>query len=255
MKAAPSFKPSLLKALSAAFFSILMSQAHSDELFSQFFGFGDSLSDIGNLKIPFKGMEVPLIFTDKTVTLQNVASTLKLQLRPSMDGGNDYAVAGNTSKEILLSVASDTPYTPDDPKAWVQAQKQNTFFMKYQGLADRKAIYLLMGGGNDVKDIVNKSRTPLHVSQTLIESVNALHNFGARYIIILNVPDVGETPGGENLLKDSRAQLTLASNQINDALLKELHKSQANILFLNLNGLLKEISQNPASFGFVDLTP
>ncbi|KEQ18240.1 hypothetical protein GZ78_11975 [Endozoicomonas numazuensis] len=233
----------------------MISQAHSDELFSQIFGFGDSLSDIGNLKAPVMGMEVPLIFTDKTVTFQNVSSTLKLNLRPSVDGGNDYAVAGNTSKEILLSVTSDTPYTPNANQAFIQAQKQNTFFMKYQGQADRKALYLLMGGGNDVKDIVNKSRTPLHAAQNLIESANALHNFGARYIIITNVPDVGETPGGENLLKDSRAQLNLASNQINSALLNNLHKSQANMLFLNLNGLVKEVSQNPASFGFVDLPP
>ncbi len=255
MKSAFPFKPSSLKNFSAVFLTLLISQAHSDELYSNFFGFGDSLSDIGNLKMSYKGMEIPLIFTDKTVTYQNVASTLRLKLLPSMSGGNDFAVAGNTSKEILSSITSDSPYTPEDPKPWIQAQKQNTFFMRYRGQADRKAIYMMMGGGNDVKDVVNKTRTPLHVSQELIKSVNALHDYGARYILILNVPDVGETPGGEVFLNDSRAQLTLASNQINDALLAEIHKSEANILLFDLNGLLREVSRNPASFGFVDLIP
>ncbi len=106
MKAVPFLKPSYRKVLSAAALSLTLSPVNANELYSQFFSFGDSISDTGNLKIPFSGRLFPLTFSDKTLYNQNIAGTMRLDLSPSVTGGNNFAVSGNSSEEILLSITS-----------------------------------------------------------------------------------------------------------------------------------------------------
>ncbi|WP_257281558.1 autotransporter domain-containing protein [Endozoicomonas sp. ISHI1] len=254
MKAVPFLKPSYRKVLSAAALSLTLSPVNANELYSQFFSFGDSISDTGNLKIPFSGRLFPLTFSDKTLYNQNIAGTMRLDLSPSVTGGNNFAVSGNSSEEILLSITSDSPYTPLNPEQFFQAQKQNTFFMRNQGQADKKAMYMVLGGSNDVVFVVHQLRTPREVAQNMVGSVNALQSYGARYIVLLNVPNLGETPGGERELSGTRDQLSMASKAIDDAVLTELQKSSANIFYMNLSGLVTEVSDNAAAFGFIDLS-
>ncbi|WP_252178163.1 autotransporter domain-containing protein [Endozoicomonas sp. 4G] len=232
----------------------MLSPVQANELYSQFYSFGDSISDTGNLKIDYHGRKVPLKFSDKTLYNQNVAGTMGFNLRPSMDGGNNFAVSGNSSEEILLSVTSDKPYTPLNLEIF-KSQKQNTFFMRNHGQADKKAMYMILGGSNDVEFERLGLRTPLQVARNLIASVNALHSYGARYIFMLNVPNLGETPGGEKLLADKRSAIRTYSKDIDSSVLKELKNSNANVFYMNLYGLLKEVSDNPAAYGLVNLPP
>ncbi|WOG28530.1 autotransporter domain-containing protein [Endozoicomonas sp. 8E] len=253
MKAVPFLSPSCRKVLSIAAFSLILSPVKANELYSQFYSFGDSISDTGNLKVPYAGRLVPLKFSDKTLYNQNIAGTMGFDFRPSMDGGNNFSVSGNSSEEILLSVTSDTPYVPLNLD-FFKNQKQDSFFMRSHGQADKKAMYMILGGSNDVEFVTNDARTPLKAAQDLTGAANALHSYGARYIIMLNVPNLGETPGGEHLLGGTRDRLRMVSKAIDDAVLAEVQKSTANILYLSLYGLVKEVSGNPAAFGFVDLS-
>lgn len=232
----------LALAISTALFPSL---SQSDTLFNSAYTFGDSLSDTGNLG---------LRFSDGNVTVENVAHTLGLQMTPSQDGGNNFAVGGNTGEEIYLSVTSATTYPPDGP-----GDDQSTYFMRTQGKADPKALYMVIGGGNDAKYVVKKvtdpdKRTPLSVAEKLVGSANALGGYGAKYIIMLNTPDVGDTPGGPGYLDGSAIELTAASVAINKNTKDLVEKSPHNILLLNLNRLFQEVQRDPAAYGFVNLT-
>ncbi|WP_062263360.1 autotransporter domain-containing protein [Endozoicomonas arenosclerae] len=237
------FNASGLKVLTFAVASTMATTTlASNPLYKSAYSFGDSLSDTGNLG---------LVFSDKTVAVQNVAAALVYPMEPSMKGGNNFAVGGNTGKEIHASVTSPEPYEPDSPNK----TPQSTYFMRYGATANKNALYMIIGGGNDAKYVASEDRTPLQVARNIVGSANALGSFGAKYIILLNVPDVGDTPGGPSYLDHPANQLTKASIAMNINIKAQVEASNENILLLNLNRLFQEVQRDPASYGFKDLPP
>ena len=240
MKDVLPFNASGLKVIALAIAGVMSSTAiAANPLYKAAYSFGDSLSDTGNLG---------LVFSDKTVAVENVAAALGYPMIPSMKGGNNFAVGGTTGKEIYASVTSPTPYMPDGP-----GEAQNTYFMRYGGSANKNALYMLIGGGNDAKYIVSGARSLSEVATNLVNSAKSLSGYGARYIIMLNVPDVGDTPGGPNYLEGTAPQLTAASIAMNTNIKTQIESASDNILLLNLNRLFQEVQKAPATYGFKDL--
>jgi len=81
---------------------------------------------------------------------------------------------------------------------------------------------------------------------------------GAEKLIVVNLPDLGKTPGGAANPNQSAGltQLSTAHNQALRASLQTLAQSQpnVNIIPIDINELLNEVIADPARFGFTNVT-
>lgn len=114
--------------------------------------------------------------------------------------------------------------------------------------ADPNALYYLTGGGNDfLQGRITSEATARAAAGRLIDSVDALNQAGARYIMVWLLPDLGKTPAAISLgLQGAGTQL---SAYFNDELVKQLATSGANVIPLNVPGMLGEVLANPGAYG------
>jgi phospholipase/lecithinase/hemolysin len=165
--------------------------------------FGDSLSDNGNLAALF-GTTFPNppsynnSFTNGPVAVQLLAQSLGLSLNPSLwttspiaPAGTNYAVAGATSAE-----------DPAGGSAGIDLPDQVTAYNVYaSGAADPNALYVIMIGGNDVRDAAlsgvgepgEENAIDAGVEAEKV-AISTLSGEGAKNFLIMNVPNVGLIP-------------------------------------------------------------
>jgi phospholipase/lecithinase/hemolysin len=161
--------------------------------------FGDSLSDNGNLAALF-GTTFPNppsynnSFTNGPVAVQLLAQSLGLSLNPSLwttspiaPAGTNYAVAGATSAE-----------DPAGGESGIDLPDQVTAYNVYaSGAADPNALYVVMIGGNDVRDAAKAGTGDAAIDDGVAAedaAIEALSGEGAKNFLIVNVPNVGLIP-------------------------------------------------------------
>ncbi len=88
----------------------------------------------------------------------------------------------------------------------------------------------------------------------LATQIAVLHAAGAQYIIVWNVPDIGNTPYGRSVGPAGAAQLTATSQLYNSTLFAALNATGVPTIRFNAFGLLNEISANPGLYGFSNAT-
>ena len=169
--------------------------------YSDLFVFGDSLSDTGNLSIATGGAQPPAgqpyyngRFSDGPIWIDYLAAGLGLPLgaMPSLAGGHDYAFAGartgtsGSPPGVLAQVAG----------MWAPAH----------AVADPGALYVVVGGGNDMRDARTAYTTNSAADQAgrqaaaqaavnnLYNSLAVLAAHGAKHVLIADLPDLGLTP-------------------------------------------------------------
>lgn len=173
--------------------------------------FGDSLSDIGN------GGR----FSDGPIWVERMAESLDLPpLRPSSQGGGDYAVAGARSQ-------GETPMGIREQVA--------SYLKSNEGKADADALYVLFGGANDVlaAGCTGDHDQAMRVAaETMAASVHTLINAGARNVLIANLPDIGAAPGIQSKGKDCAVRTQELTSVFNKALAHDL-----DALELDTNGV------------------
>ncbi|MCQ4313254.1 autotransporter domain-containing protein [Pseudomonas stutzeri] len=245
--------------------------------FSQFVNFGDSLSDAGNFPdlasplqngLPTGGLR----FTNRTgptyapnnteyagqVVTQVLADRLGLQSLPSTPllpalltgnpDGTNYAVGGYRSDQILDSlndrsiVDTGTGLSRSRPGYLVENPQ-----------VDPNGLYYLNGGANDIFQLVEgTSPIPITMAQSaanMVAAVGALQAAGARYIVISDLPDVGNTPLG-NSLPGFSTVLNDLSDTFNAELSAGLQAQGGNYVLLNNRLLLSEVRADLARYGF-----
>jgi outer membrane lipase/esterase len=172
-------------------------------------------------------------------------------------------------------------YVPDDNFA-VAGATTGTFNVndgfagkEYPGLLDEvasfeslgsvsepgRALYVVEAGANDFSVALATGTSPATliangVSNT-VTAIQQLWGCGARFILVMNVPDLGVTPmarglgeGGPLML----SQLSAAYNQTLD--LAREHLAQAGIPTIRLDAfaVLDEMANAPAAYGFTNVT-
>lgn len=218
--------------------------------FSNFYVFGDSLSDIGNHLAQNNGQP----YTNKGALLwdQHLANDLDLHLRPSNQGGTDYANAGAESGVV----------SPMGSKPMLAQVAE--FLAQHNYHVDSKGLYSIWIGGNDLPDafaqnfMIPQSAITGTISN-IIYAVNQLHNAGAKYIIVPNLPDLGKIPLAIEMNKllpffHITKQFTQASIAFNNQLLNRLNHIGFDVIQIDIIDMMKEIEQNPARFGFTNTT-
>ncbi len=224
--------------------------------FSSLVVFGDSLSDTGNLSIAtggaLPGTAQPYAagrYSDGPLWVETLASGLGLtgEASPYLAGGNNYAYAGaRTGTDpsppgVLAQVAG----------IWGGAAAPNPF------LADPNALYVVVAGGNDMRDartLLDDAGRQAAVGTAISNLSNAIAYLaasGARNVLISTLPDLGATP--EAALLGLQAVSTDVSNQFN-ALVPALFAlegvfSNLNIELLDMAGIAANVRANPGDFG------
>jgi len=124
-------------------------------------------------------------------------------------------------------------------------------------------LYALWGGGNDIlfqleaaaTGAVTPAQAQANVAASavaLVQQVGVLQASGARNNVVMNLPDIGRSPGGT--ASGQSAQLSAISNLFNSTLIGGLDALGGSTIRVNTFGLFNEMLANPAAFGFANVT-
>ncbi len=232
-------RPTVCGLLFLSLFILLIGRANA---YSSLYAFGDSLSDTGNV---FAASSFPLPpyfngrFSNGPVWVETLASNLGLSASPSLLGGTNYAFGGATTG---TPPGSSTPTLTDQMGLYLTATG---------GVADPNALYVVFGGGNDVRD-QDVSSSVSNISNI----VTTLAGAGATTFLIPNLPDIGKTPEAlvDPAVSAGATALSAMFNTQLDVEIDNLRSSLgANIFELDTFGFLNGIIANPASAGITNV--
>ncbi|MDH4022406.1 MAG: SGNH/GDSL hydrolase family protein [Gammaproteobacteria bacterium] len=192
---------SFVAALFVALFSVQASA------YSAMYVFGDSLSDTGNVFLATGGTTPPAPyfagrFSNGPVWVETLSANLGLgAVAPSLLGGKNYAWGGAVTGPTLTSVV---------PTLTQQAAQ---YLGNVGGVADANALYVVWGGGNDVR-AGNVTNTVANLSAI----ITSLAGAGATNFLVPNLPNVGLTPDAIAAGPAAVAGATFLSNLVNTQL-------------------------------------
>jgi outer membrane lipase/esterase len=176
--------------LAAAAVAAMLAAPASALAFSNAYFFGDSLSDTGNI-YAFTGFSQPPApyfngrFSNGPVWVEHLAAGIgkPTASTASLLGGNNFAwggarTGGGTIPSLLVQVGGFTNAIP---------------------AADPNALYVLVAGGNDMRDA--RSGDPDLIDDVAVSATNNLKTAvgllaakGAKNVLLANLPDLGQTP-------------------------------------------------------------
>lgn len=222
---------------------------------SEIFVFGDSLSDTGNSFKLTQGAIPPATFffngrtSNGPLALEILAArNPTLALNPL----NNFAFVGartgtgNSNEDDLGGV--DLPGLRDQIEAFKIGIGA--------GKADENGLYTIWAGPNDFLDFLGGSTSEdpaVLVAQgaaNLTYAATTLNSLGAQQIVLPNMGDLGQLPFSRGF----QAEATAISKAFNAAVALELGNLKFDVTEVDLFATTQEISQNPAKFGFTNVT-
>ncbi len=246
----------LRRGLAVVLLSIAMSMSTASHAtsYTDLVVFGDSLSDSGNIFDLFGGLFGPDDpytqgrFTSPytngdagLVWVEHLAGYMGLSLDNSLAGGTNYAYGGARATEVATDLV---PSLPD---------QLGSYFVDTSGVADADALYVVFGGGNDVRD------NDIALSVASISGIiSDLAAAGAVSFFVPSLPDIGLTPETQAGLAPggSAAVISAAAAQFNSDLAAELVLLESslglNIITFDLFGLFNDILTDPSAFGITN---
>ncbi|HSC97709.1 MAG TPA: autotransporter domain-containing protein [Casimicrobiaceae bacterium] len=247
---------SLRVSLVASALAAALSAGDASAQFTNIYFFGDSLTDAGSFR-PVLPPGTGLFTTNPgPIWAQVLAARYGLTAIPANQGGTDFA-QGGARVTGLPGVPATLPTGTATPIATQVSQ------LTARGPLDSGALYALWGGGNDIlfqleaaaTGAVTPAQAQANVAASavaLVQQVGVLQASGARNIVVMNLPDIGRSPGGT--ASGQSAQLSAISNLFNSTLIAGLDTLGGSTIRVNTFGLFNEMLANPAAFGFVNAT-
>lgn len=215
--------------------------------FSQIYVFGDSLSDTGNsLKATGVPPSPPYFqgrFSNGPVWSEYLANDLGLTEQQQ----TNYAFGGANS-------GSDNTLVPG-LQGLPGLQQQIDSYKATNTSADPNALYVLWAGANDY--LSRSTTNPAVPVKNVSTAVNSLADYGAKNIVVLNLPDLGKLPGTSGDIQVSNG-LSALSQAHNEGLAANLNflsqQSDVNIIPVDVNSLFSLAIANPQQFNFTNVT-
>lgn len=217
------------------------------------------------------------------------------QYKPTESGGTNYALGGARITRDLPSLSQSDQFLS------IGGQMGRYFSSPNGGKADPDALYVIWGGGNDLNlagsdgaltrvgealasandipsatiarfviarfsdDLANLQQTAQIAASDYLGQIQYLQEKGAKNIVILNLPPLGDTPG---VLQIDRALSTMpgvnipvkdlinrnGSLQFNQTLDDGLPGLDHGIIAIDVHGLFEEITREPGKYGFQNIT-
>lgn len=236
--------------------------------------FGDSISDSGNnylllsqapgglppVDIQGDGSysKIPSLagtYSNGPVWTQYFAQSLGLTLMPSLAGGSNYAFGGAQTGVN----GNEIPQLPGFPYSMTT---QLGMFMSAQGgVADPNALYVVAGGGNNIREALEAigegadpnataAATVADYAADMASIVGNLKLAGAQHVLVLNTPNFGLTPLANAM--GVSGQASALSFAMDAALAGALAGSGAQIF--DMYGFLTNAVGNAAQLGFSNWT-
>ena len=167
-----------------------------------------------------------------------------------MFGGTNFAWAGAT----VIDYGRPQPEIP---------QELGQYFLASGGVADPGALYVILGGANDINDALQNPATAagniVLAARAIDGMIDALYTGGARNILVGNLPDVGRTPlamaGGPGVVAGATALTNLFNATLAGLLdADEMADPNLDLDRLDLYASLNNVLANPALYGFDNVT-
>lgn len=282
----------LASALALAVCSITAVQAQEQQ-FSNVIGFGDSLSDAGNVGT-INGLPPGMSFTTNPdpVAMQIIAAAYGFDMTnnspfiPGTGSGTDYAYGG-----ACVQPNSATFTCGLSPGAFSLTTQVTGYLAG--GHVDPNALYMIWGGANDLFTYATLAGMGAITSQqalagtavsatTEVGLINALQTAGARNVLVFNLPNIAVTPSaaaqaqaagqaaaaavlaGGGTPDQAAAAAQAAAKQVIQSLtgLSLMYNNTLNagmagrtgIIPVNVFGLVNEVLANPGAYGFTNTT-
>jgi phospholipase/lecithinase/hemolysin len=251
----------------AAGLAVVITSTSAHAAFSDLFIFGDSISDAGNnatklgpnavtpVPIPDNTF-VPTFpyasghYTNGKIWAQSFAQALGLQANPALLGGTDFAFGG-----ARTSGASPTP----------TLLEQLGLFSLGHATAPSSALYVVQGGGNNLRDslddilvnhadfattLKNTSTTYAHDMEQMVAGLEAK---GATNIVVWNVPDIGKAPSVTAFGQLPSFTATALAASMNSALEIAL-EHDSHVRIFDFFGTVDNAIAHPGQFGLTNVT-
>ena len=237
--------------------ALSLAAAAAQAQFSNFYSFGDSLTDAGSFK-PGLPAGTGLFTTNPgPIWAQVIAERYGMTSSPANQGGNNYAEGG--------ARVSQQPGVPPNFPPTANATPILTQIAQFlaHGPADSNALYSVWAGGNDLFTQLGLLQAGqitqaelqanmITAATQLVGGVATLQAAGANNLIVFNLPDAGKTPGG--LASGNGAAITQIVNLFNTVLNGGLTQVGGNVIRVNVYGLLNEVIANPGLYGLTNVT-
>lgn len=230
--------------------------AHS--AYSTIYAFGDSLSDAGNdYTLSLGLLPTPFIYDDGRFSngntwVQDLSLDLGLgALRPSLDGGHDFAYGGAETGGETLHGALPI----DLPSQLAQFRLQDPH-------PSASALYTVSIGANDVIDAIaayakDPSGALTDVTQAVgneIAFIKDLAAEGAKNFLIMNVPDLGKTPEEAGNASTATSLSALYDADLQAGLTTLVAQDHLSIHDINAFALIDKAVADPAAYGLKNVT-
>jgi phospholipase/lecithinase/hemolysin len=223
--------------------------------FDAIYVFGDSYSDVGNIFIATGGAKpaAPYYngrFSNGPIWIDHLAGTYGLTVTPSLTGGTDYAFGG---AEVTAPVPEGTQSIPSVP------QQVELYLQQHNGKADPHALYIVMGGGNDILNAptgTSPQQLGAEIAFGLAASIELLERAGARYLLVPNLFDVGKLPAAQlaGISSFATATTLVVNQQMNFWLLLEAFSPKTRIYRQDAYDWLQAVLADSSHFGFTDVS-
>ncbi|GAA5832158.1 hypothetical protein JCM11251_004261 [Rhodosporidiobolus azoricus] len=213
-------------------------------LFETIVAFGDQWSDDGRGAFKLTGGEWPVDpayfrhrFTDGLTWVEQLARGLSIS-------SSSLAVAGATTNNTLAQGMTGPSY--DTPVRSVN--EQVSFFIKSTPVRPN-ALYLLQGGLNDFLLGQYQGLRGEEAAESLGNAMLQLVRYGARYILLLNLPSLATLPYTAHLNPFAQPTLTNFSRAFREKLY-EYDRPRSAVAIVDWYALFEGFLDRPAVFGF-----
>ncbi len=215
--------------------------------FNQFFFFGDSLTDAGVYGARFT-------VNPGLVWAQDLGNAYGVVVTPSTQGGVDFAQGGARVTLPSPLIPTGAPQRSlsvqiDELLHATPSLNPNALYTVWIGANDIFVNVSAAGAGQITADQL-KANITTAATDTLTQ-IARLRDAGAKYIMVFNLPDIGQTPLGRS---QPTAPFSALSGLYNSTLQAGLAGLHVNIIPMNMLGLFNEVIANPATFGLTNVT-
>jgi outer membrane lipase/esterase len=232
----------------------LPAQADSQP-FSHEYVLGDSLSDTGNYYRLSGGSPPPPYaegrFCNGPVWVEYLAASLRMEYQPA----DNFAVGGATTGTLNSNngfAGRNYPGLLDELASFQATGPVNE---------PERALYVVEAGANDFFIALATGESPAALIgngvNNTVAAILQLWGSGARFILVMNVPDLGVTPMARGLGEDAPpmlTQLSAAYNQTLNLALEQLAQAGIPTIRLDAFAVLDKMANQPAAYGFSDVT-
>ena len=119
---------------------------------------------------------------------------------------------------------------------------------------------MVWGGANDISAVAGENQSDpqgaldgtLQAAGAYVDQIRGLQEAGARYIVVLNLPDAGKTLNAKNAGPVAAAGLSALASTYNEAVDTGLDSLEHGIIPVNVFALMDEIIEDPESYGFTN---